>query len=220
MNREINKTFCVIFTYDVVSKLVSFHIKPVVILKSQILHQRLAFGLAGNQQLFITTILEAMEKYDLLAGYYIFGDFNIDSDLKHVENNCAKVGLEERFAKLKERTKFIDLYKIFSNRVVQGFLQATYDTDYRGYGLDEVSAAYLQNGEGKLDGLSGNNIELEPADKQIEYCLQDAQLCMKLIQKNDYELLQIPYKISLKKLTYPSLMLAILDQPCSGGPVN
>jgi hypothetical protein len=150
----------------------------------------------GDRHAFTTTILETMENYDMLIGYYIFGDYNIDSDLKHLENNCAKVGLEERFASLKEKVKFMDLYKIFSNRVVQGFLQATYDTDYRGYGLDEVVAAYLQNGEGKLDGLSGYNIESEPADKQLEYCFQDAQLCMKLIQKNDYELLQILYNIS------------------------
>jgi hypothetical protein len=150
----------------------------------------------GDRHAFMTAILEIMGKYDLLIGYYIFGDYNIDSDLKHLENNCAKVGLEGRFVRLKERTKLIDLYKIFSNRVVQGFLQAAYDTDYRGYGLDEVSAVYLQNGEGKLDGLSGKNIELEPVDKQIEYCLQDAQLCMKLIQRNDYELLQILYNIS------------------------
>jgi DNA polymerase elongation subunit (family B) len=137
-----------------------------------------------------------MEKYDLLAGYYIFGDYDIDLDLKYLESNCAKVGLGERFARLKERVKFIDLYKIFSNRVVQGFLQAAYDTDYRGYSLDEVSTAYLQNEEGKLDGLSGENIEFESADKQIEYCLQDTQLCMKLIQRNDYELLQILHNIS------------------------
>ena len=150
----------------------------------------------GNRHAFMTTILETMQKYDLLVGYYIFGDRDIDSDLKHVEINCTKVGLEDRFARLKEKTKLLNLYKIFSNRVVQGFLQATYDTDYRGYGLDEIVAAYLQNGEGKLDGLSGFNIESQPVDKQSEYCLQDAQLCMKLIQKNDYELLQILYNIS------------------------
>jgi hypothetical protein len=28
MNREINKRFCVIFMYDLVSKLVPLHIKP------------------------------------------------------------------------------------------------------------------------------------------------------------------------------------------------
>ena len=76
------------------------------------------------------------------------------------------------------------------------FCKLPYDTDYRGYGLNEVASAYLQNGEGKLDGLSGYNIEAEPADKQIVYCLQDAQLCMKLIQRKDYELLQILYNIS------------------------
>jgi DNA polymerase family B len=150
----------------------------------------------GDQLLFMTAVLEAMEKYDMLVGYYIFGDYDIDSDLKHLENNCAKIGLEERFAKLKEKIRFMDLYKIFSNRVVQGFLQATYDTDYRGYGLSEVTSAYLQNGEGKLDGLSGKNLESETSEKQLEYCLQDAKLCMNLLQKRDYELLQILYNIS------------------------
>lgn len=168
----------------------------------------------GDRHAFMTAIIETMEKYDLLVGYYIFGDYNIDSDLKHIENNCAKVGMEERFARLKERTKFIDLYKIFSNRVVQGFLQATYDTDYRGYGLDEVVAAYLQNGEGKLDGLSGYNIESEPTDKQLEYCLQDAQLCMELIKKNDYELIQILHYICKE------INLSFLDTCNSGSTLQ
>ncbi|MDP9287049.1 MAG: hypothetical protein M3P08_02495 [Thermoproteota archaeon] len=53
MNREINKRFCVIFTYGVVSKLVPFHIKPAVNL---ILHQILAFGLTGNEQHLIIDV--------------------------------------------------------------------------------------------------------------------------------------------------------------------
>jgi hypothetical protein len=43
---------------------------------------------AENQLLFMTAILEAMKKYDMLAGYYIFGDHDIDSDLKHLQSNC------------------------------------------------------------------------------------------------------------------------------------
>ncbi len=53
MNREINKRFCVIFTYCVVSKLVPFHIKPAVNLKY---FQILAFGLTGNEQHLITDV--------------------------------------------------------------------------------------------------------------------------------------------------------------------
>jgi hypothetical protein len=102
----------------------------------------------GDRLAFMTAILETMEKYDMLVGYYIFGDRDIDSDIHHLENNCAKVGLEKQFARLMEKTKFLDLYNIFSDRVVQGFLEATYEIAYRGYGLEDIVAAYLQNGEG------------------------------------------------------------------------
>src|SRR5712691_1273008 len=43
----------------------------------------------GNRVLFLTSILETVERYDMLVGYCIFGDRDIDSDLKHLENNCA-----------------------------------------------------------------------------------------------------------------------------------
>lgn len=76
-----------------------------------------------------------------------------------------------------------------SNRVVQGFLQAAYNTDYRGYGLDEVSTTYLQNWEGKSDGLSRKNVEFELADKQMEllYIPKSTEWIFKKIERRTME---------------------------------
>jgi hypothetical protein len=67
---------------------------------------------------------------------------------------------------------------------------------YRENNLDAVASSYLGDGERKMEGLSGTNVENQTPDpRQLEYCLQDAQLCMKLVQKNDYDLLRILYYI-------------------------
>ena len=42
----------------------------------------------GDRQLFMAAILGTMGWYDMLVGYYIFGDRDIDTDLKHLEINC------------------------------------------------------------------------------------------------------------------------------------
>jgi DNA polymerase elongation subunit (family B) len=60
----------------------------------------------------------------------------------------------------------------------------------------------------KTEGVSGANIENQTPDRQLEYCLQDAQLCMKLVRKNDYELLRILHYIG-KEI---GLDLAIKDK--------
>jgi hypothetical protein len=57
---------------------------------------------------------------------------------------------------------------------------------YREENLNAVATAYI-GGKGKTEGISGTNVENQTPDRQLEYCLQDAQLCMKLVQKNDYE---------------------------------
>jgi DNA polymerase elongation subunit (family B) len=95
---------------------------------------------------------------------------------------------------MKERCKFLDVHKIFSNRAIQGSFAGVGIT-YREENLDAIARAYLDDGEGKIEGLSGLNVEAQPPEKQLEYCLQDAQLCLKLIQKNDYELFRILYYI-------------------------
>nr|MDQ6863192.1 hypothetical protein [Thermoproteota archaeon] len=142
---------------------------------------------------FMNAILDVMERYPLLVGYWIFGDNRILSDLDHIKMNCVG-NLQKRFERMKERIKFLDVHKIFSNRAIQGSLSGI-GISYREESLNAVAIACLGGSEGKIQGLFGFNIETEPPTKQLEYCLQDAQLCMKLVQKNDYDLMRILYYI-------------------------
>ena len=148
-----------------------------------------------DRHAFMSTILETIENYDTLAGYAILNSKSNKKkfipDLGHITANSYQVGLRERFSSIKAQV--IDANEIFSNNVIKGFLKATYAVTYRG-GLDEVAEAYID--KGKLEGISGLNAESLPRDKQLDYCLKDAQLCYELLQKNNFELLHIMYEIS------------------------
>jgi DNA polymerase, archaea type len=83
--------------------------------------------------------------------------------------------------------------QVSNNNVIKGFLKATYATVYRG-SLDEVAQAYIR--KGKIEDVSGVNVESSPVNTQLDYCLRDAQLCYEILQRNDFELLHILYEIS------------------------
>ena len=85
---------------------------------------------------------------------------------------------------------------------------------YREENLNAVATAYLGDGERKTEGVSGTNVEDQPPDRQLEYCLQDTQLCMKLAQKNDYELLRILYYIGNE------IGLPLLESANANGPIT
>lgn len=144
----------------------------------------------GDRNAFMNAILHVMERYPLLIGYWIFGGNRILSDLDHIKINCKGNRLQERFERIRGRTKFLDVHRIFSNRAIQGSLRGVGVT-YREENLNAVATAYLGDGERKTEGMSATNVENQTPNRQLEYCLQDAQLCMKLAQKNDYELLRI-----------------------------
>ena len=148
----------------------------------------------GDRNAFMNAILDVIERYSLLIGYWIFGDNRILSDLDHIKINCIGNGLQERFERIKGSIKFLDIHKIFSNLAIQGSLSGVGVT-YREENLNAVAVAYLGDGERKTEGISGTNVENQTPDRQLEYCIQDAQLCMKLAQKNDYELLRILHSI-------------------------
>jgi DNA polymerase elongation subunit (family B) len=148
----------------------------------------------GDRYAFMSAILDTIEPYKVLAGFAIFSDKNFVSDIDHIKLNCEKVSLSQRFSNIKSKIKFLDVQKIFSNNTVKGFLKAADKVAYREESLDAVSRAYI--GQGKPEGVSGVNAEFLQANEQLEYCLQDALLCYQLLQKKDFELLQILYEIS------------------------
>ena len=74
-------------------------------------------------------------------------------------------------------------------------------------------------GDGKLDGLSGVDSESLSTDKQLEYCLQDAELVMRLLKENNFELLQILYNLS-QEIGLDFFAACNAGGPSHGGVIN
>jgi DNA polymerase elongation subunit (family B) len=147
-----------------------------------------------DRRAFMSAIIDAIEQYDTLAGFAIFSDKDFVTDIDHIKINCDQVGLLERFSIVKSRIKLLDIKKIFSNNTVKGFLKAADKVVYREESLDAIARTYV--GQGKSEDISGINAEFLQPGEQLEYCLTDAQLCYKILQKKDFELLQIMHEIS------------------------
>ena len=150
----------------------------------------------GDRYKFMSAILDVMASYESLAGFAIFSDRDFISDVDRIKINCNNVGLSQRYEELKSKIEFIDIHKMFSNNTVKGFLKLGERVVYREDSLDAVAQAYI--GEGKTEGVSGVNIEFLQHEDQLEYCLRDAQLCYKILQKNNFEISQIFYEIGVE----------------------
>jgi hypothetical protein len=153
----------------------------------------------GSRTNFIAQVIDKLGEYDCITSYGLLiskeWKSSIDGDLKMLENECNELGLEKYYKSLVVRVKKIDTYRIFANETIATSL-ATTGSDYRTNKLDDVAFAYL--GERKLEGVTGKNVGEQSPEMQMEYCLRDAQLCLKLLQKNNYELLCILYMFSLE----------------------
>jgi hypothetical protein len=148
---------------------------------------------------FLQAVLDVLAQYDSLGGYNILDEYyeansnSFDSDVKRIEYNCKAVNLGEEFVNIKSKIKFVDVSRIYNNRAIKGSLHGI-GIDYKEKGLAAVAFANI--GESKLEGLSGMDVENLPAGKVIEYCAKDAELCLKLISKNNFEMLEVLYNIS------------------------
>jgi DNA polymerase family B len=153
----------------------------------------------GDRTNFIAQVIDKLGEYDCITSYGLLiskeWKSSIDGDLKMLENECNELGLEKYYRSLVVRVKKIDTFRIFANETIATSL-ATTGSDYRTNKLDDVAFAYL--GERKLEGVTGKNVGEQEPEMQVEYCLRDAQLCLKLLQKNNYELLCILYMFSLE----------------------
>lgn len=153
----------------------------------------------GDRTNFIAQVIDKLGEYDCITSYGLLiskeWKSSIDGDLKMLENECNELWMEKYYKSLVVRVKKIDTFRIFANETIATSL-ATTGSDYRTNKLDDVAIAYL--GERKIKGVTGKNVGEQSPQKQMEYCLRDAQLCLKLLQKNDYELLCILYTFSLE----------------------
>jgi DNA replicative helicase MCM subunit Mcm2 (Cdc46/Mcm family) len=154
----------------------------------------------GNETKFLLSILEAIKPYDVLIGYAILAKKNqykkgsIDGDVEILRGNFEHIGYSLKFEECKNKIKFLDLHGIFSCNSTKAFLASAENVIYRTDTLHDVATAYLK--EGKLESIKGTEAEFLEPEKQMGYCLQDAALCLKLAEKDNFRLLQIFYNIS------------------------
>jgi DNA polymerase elongation subunit (family B) len=89
--------------------------------------------------------------------------------------------------------KIIDMYKVFHHNFIKN---SVYPFRYRDLQLDTVATGLLQ-GYGKYVSestgikITGENVLQFPIEQQKRYVLRDAELVLKLIERNNYEVLNI-----------------------------
>ena len=152
----------------------------------------------NNPEKFISAVLTEMGKYSALIGFSTLERESslkkkggISGDIETLEKNCYVLGPEvrQKLTNVMSRTELLDIYPLFTSEHTKGILSAASKIRLRGDSLDAISTMYL--GEGKLQDLSGPEVEpLEPEVQKL-YCLQDAILPLKLIQKENFKLLNI-----------------------------
>ena len=160
----------------------------------------------GDATKFLLSILEVIKPYDTLIGYAILAKKNdnkkgsIDGDVEILRRNFESIGYSLKFEECKSKVRFLDLHGIFSCNSTKAFLAAAENIVYRTDTLHDVATAYLK--EGKLENIKGTEAEFLEPEKQIEYCLQDAVLCLKLVEKDNFRLLRIFHNISQEISSY------------------
>ena len=132
--------------------------------------------------------------YAILAKKNEYKKGSIDGDVEILRRNFEHIGYSLKFEECKSKVKFLDLHGIFSCNSTKAFLAAAENIVYRTETLHDVATAYLK--EGKLGNIKGTEAEFLEPEKQMAYCLQDAVLCLKLVEKDNFRLLQIFHNIS------------------------
>ncbi|HEY7080147.1 MAG TPA: DNA polymerase domain-containing protein [Nitrososphaeraceae archaeon] len=119
-----------------------------------------------------------------------------EDDDEYDENDGSENNIESTQVKsypyLKDK-KIIDMYKVFHHNFVKN---SVYSFRYRDLQLDTVATGMLE-GYGKYVSestgirISGGNVLQFPIEEQKRYVLRDAELVIKLIERNHYEILNI-----------------------------
>jgi DNA polymerase I len=110
-----------------------------------------------------------------------------DNDSETLENTTVK-----SYPYLKDK-KIIDMYKVFHHNFIKN---SVYPFIYRDLQLDTVATGMLE-GYGKYISestcikVTGENVLQFPIEEQKMYVLRDAELVIKLIERNNYEILNI-----------------------------
>ena len=119
------------------------------------------------------------------------GNEQDDDDNESLGNDIEAMTVKS-YPYLKDK-KIIDMYKVFHHNFIKN---SVYPFRYRDLQLDTVATGML-DGYGKYVSestgikITGENILQFPIQEQKRYVLRDAELVIKLIERNDYEILNI-----------------------------
>ena len=92
----------------------------------------------------------------------------------------------------------IDLYKVFRNEMIK---TSIFKNKYKSLKLDDVSRTLLDNG--KIAGITGENVYTRSIKEQKQYVLRDAELVMDLSKLDNNEIFGL--MLSIAELTSLSL---------------
>jgi len=119
-------------------------------------------------------------------------DAKDDKENSTIINNNNDKEVLVSYPYLKDKKKLIDMYKVFHH----GFIKnSVYPFKYRDLQLDTVAIGMLGYGKYISEStgikITGENVLHFPADEQKKYVLKDAELVIRLIEHNNYEVFNI-----------------------------
>jgi hypothetical protein len=115
-----------------------------------------------------------------------------DEDDDGNDNDSQENTILKSYPYLKDK-RIIDMYKVFHHNFIKN---SVYPFRYRDLQLDTVATGMLE-GYGKYVSestgikITGENVLQFPIEEQKRYVLRDAELVIKLIERNNYEILNI-----------------------------
>jgi len=116
-------------------------------------------------------------------------DYDVDNDDPDSLHNDVVSVISYPYLKNK---KIIDMYKVFHH----GFIKnSVYPLKYRDLQLDTVATGMLGYGKYVSEStgikITGENVRRFPLSEQKKYVLRDAELLIRLIERNNYEIFNI-----------------------------
>ncbi|MGB0025822.1 MAG: hypothetical protein WBP64_03185, partial [Nitrososphaeraceae archaeon] len=135
-----------------------------------------------------------------------------DDDESYILGSDIEDAIVKSYPYLKYK-KIVDMYKVFHHSFIQ---KSVYPFKYRDLQLDTVARGMLEGyskyvSESTGIRITGENVLQFPIEEQKRYVLRDAELVIKLIERNNYEILNI-------LRTYPKiifLQMIIKQENCT-----
>jgi DNA polymerase I len=116
-------------------------------------------------------------------------NYGVDNDDTDSHDNDASSVISYPYLKDKQ---IIDMYKVFHHSFIKN---SVYPLKYRDLQLDTVATGMLGYGKYVSEStgikITGENVARFPRNEQKKYVLRDAELVIRLIERNNYEIFNI-----------------------------